>query len=1266
MPSPDSSASRAAWTVPKVERRPRSTSSGDHGRPSARSSRTVSSPRRTRPRYAASWTVARSAHGAAYEPYTSPSPSRSTASRSSRYFGSGKRWFRGSGKPWRSCDQKRIGRSIAARAPVRGGADQPAPSARCALPPSGPRCAHDRFADHLPPRGDQPRRDRPREAVGAGLEARAARPRRRRARRRASRGRRVAERRDRRRRPVRADRRGRRVAAGAHRRVRRHRDRPEGEGPPALPAPRPSAAPPGGVGHELRGSRARVRGPGGNALRPADARRGVAAHHRHRHLMPSTITKGTAAWSTASPPTSPWPASPASPEIRRRPRHTGPVATRVTSSRMVGRTAELQQLEDALRDASSGRPSLAFVAGESGVGKTRLVSELLRRAEAAGAHVLSGEAVELGEGEVPYAALMAALRPLSRDGHPSLDALHPHDRAELARLLPGLAGAAPGDDSPDTPAQGRLFEAVLALLDRLGSEAPVVLALEDLHWADPSTRAFVAFLAHSLCRERVLVVLTYRLDEMHRRHPLRPLLAEIERDPSVRRITVQRLTRDELAAALEDILAAAPAGDLVERLYARSEGNPLFMEELLAAGVDGRGALPENLRDALMVRFEQLGDPAQEVLRVLAVGQRVDHALVAEVSGMDRTTLVAALREAVASHFVVAADDDRYAFRHALLREVVVDDLLPGERTELHHAFAVALERRPADGPAGAQVAAGVAHHYAAAGDQRAALRASVRAATAAESVHAFGEAAALLERALELWDRVPDAAEVAGVDQVELLHRAGDAFIAAGDRSRPTPLLRAALEMIDAAEDPRRAAAVLERLAMAHWRANRAREAIDTAERALELVADGEPTPERATIHAWFAKIRMLQGRYRDATVAAREAIAAAEATGNHAALSSALNGMGLSLAAQGAVEEGVAALRRAVEIAQESNRPRELESAQVNLSDALHIAGRTREALEVIREARRQAPIRAHAGAWLDMAMSEFLLELGDWDEAQRLLPDESRRFAGNELVNLEMRRAELHLGRGEHDDAAARLARLADPVAASSEPQWHGGYGSLLAELRRRQGDLDGARAAVDDALDRIEFCTEDASRLARVSAAGVTVEADRAERGRDLGDDAEVQRAVGDIQSYALRVEAAAEVSGLPVEAAWLQTARADSARAAGEPSAELWAESAEAWRAIERPYRVALAQWRAAEALVAADDREAAAAVAAAALETAHRLGAGWLAGEVEGLIARARLRMGDGAAANGADGADGAEGAGAAGPGGPVGPTPRRRPGGAP
>src|SRR4051794_1988588 len=181
-------------------------------------------------------------------------------------------------------------------------------------------------------------------------------------------------------------------------------------------------------------------------------------------------------WSTPSRPTSPPPTPPTSPGPARRPRDTGHVSTRVTSSRLIGRTTELQQLEDALADASTGRPSLAFVAGDSGVGKTRLVNELRHRAETAGAEVLSGDAVELGEGELPYAALVSALRPLARDGHPALEALEPSARAELARLLPGLAGAGPLDGDAGA-SQSRLFEALLALLDRIGAGCPVVLVL---------------------------------------------------------------------------------------------------------------------------------------------------------------------------------------------------------------------------------------------------------------------------------------------------------------------------------------------------------------------------------------------------------------------------------------------------------------------------------------------------------------------------------------------------------------------------------------------------------------------------------------------------------------------------------------------------------------------------------------------------------------------------------------------------------------------
>jgi ATP/maltotriose-dependent transcriptional regulator MalT len=627
-----------------------------------------------------------------------------------------------------------------------------------------------------------------------------------------------------------------------------------------------------------------------------------------------------------------------------------------------------------------------------------------------------------------------------------------------------------------------------------------------------------------------------------------------------------------------------------------------------------------------MVRIERLSEPAQDLLRALGVGQRLEHDLLAEVSDLDSAALRGALREAVASHLVVAQPDDRYAFRHALLREVVEDDLLPGERTELHRALATALERRAAAGSQGAQIAAGIAHHYAAAGDQPAALAASVRAATAAEAVHAYGEAATLLERALELWDRVPDAEELSGADRVTLLGRAADAHLAAADNTRAEPLVRAALELVDEDAEPRRAAALLERLAHAQWRLGRSREALDTAQRALDLVAEGEPTPERATILAWWAKTRMLQGRFREATAAARDAIEAAEATSNLPALSGAINAMGVALAAQGAVEEGTAALRRAVDIARELNRRYELESAHVNLADALHLAGRSREALEVVRAAREESPRMGFWVGWLDTVMAELAFELGDWEEATRVLPDQTRRFAGVGLVNVELRRAELDLGHGDHDAAATRLARVRDLVAASSEPQWHGPFGSLLAELRRRQGDLDGARAAVDEALDRIEFCTEDVARLARVSAAGVRVEADRAQRGRDLGDESEVSRALGDIELLLARVEAAAEGEG-PVEVAWLASAQAEAGRASGDDSPARWSAAAAAWERIERPYQVALARWREAEAHVAAGDREAAARAAGEALAIAERLGADWLRGEASGLVARARLTL---------------------------------------
>ena len=450
-------------------------------------------------------------------------------------------------------------------------------------------------------------------------------------------------------------------------------------------------------------------------------------------------------------------------------------------------------------------------------------------------------------------------------------------RAELATLLPELGGEA-RNGGGGTHGQPQLFEALLTLLDQLGREQPFALVLEDIHWADRSTRAFLVFLARSLWTERVLVIATYRSDELHRRHPLRPLLAELERDTRSRRIELARLSREELGDLLTDILGGAADAELLERLYSRSEGNPLFTEELLAARLDGRGGLPSTLRDALMVRIERLSQPAQEVLRVLSAGRVLAHAVLAEASGLDAAEVRAALREAAESNVIVADQRGRYQFRHALLREVVHDDLLPGEHSELHLALARALEHQAAETGDDALITAGIAHHYLQAGAQREALVASVRAADAAERVHAHGEAGALLERALELWPRVPDAATEAGCDRDGLLRRAGRALINDGAYGRAEALLRVAVDDIDEDAEPRRAADLLELLSRAQWSLGRATDSRESLDRAIKLLPENDRSPERARILARQAKTAMLQGRFSEALPAAEAAFGAAK----------------------------------------------------------------------------------------------------------------------------------------------------------------------------------------------------------------------------------------------------------------------------------------------------------------------------------------------------------------------------------------------------
>src|ERR1700751_129952 len=423
---------------------------------------------------------------------------------------------------------------------------------------------------------------------------------------------------------------------------------------------------------------------------------------------------------------------------------------RISSPRFVGRAAELDALERLLARAASGSGRAVLVAGEAGIGKSRLVSELEERARGRGGCGLVGGCGEVGEGELAFAPIISALRAVM-EGPGSVEWLAQPQRSALASLWP-VVGAG------EAAAGGRelMFEAVYRVLARLAEGRPVLLIVEDVHWIDASSRDLLAFLVRNARHDRIAVLTTYRPDELHRGHPLRPFVSELERSGRAERVDLAALRRSEVAEQLEAIAGRAPAADVLERIFTRCEGNPFFAEELLASADAAARELPGSLREALLLRIEGLSELTREVLRVAAVvGRSVDHRLLASVVGVAEPDLFAALREAADHHVLVpSADGAIYMFRHALLREAIYDDTLVGERLRLHRAIAATLDAHREY--AGAAPAAELASHWLAAGEERAALAASVEAASEAAAMHALGEAVVHIDRALGLWARVP------------------------------------------------------------------------------------------------------------------------------------------------------------------------------------------------------------------------------------------------------------------------------------------------------------------------------------------------------------------------------------------------------------------------------------------------------------------------------------------------------------------------------
>ncbi|TKJ20209.1 LuxR family transcriptional regulator [Blastococcus sp. CCUG 61487] len=914
---------------------------------------------------------------------------------------------------------------------------------------------------------------------------------------------------------------------------------------------------------------------------------------------------------------------------------------------LVGRDEELARLISHVDRAAAGRSSAVLLGGDAGVGKTRLVDELSSRAVAAGLRVLTGHCVDLGDVGLPYLPFVDLLRPVAADAelapasreNPVLAALlagqpgavvpvrPPGEGQDLGRPLPHRAAPQPTDDG-----RLQLFESLAHLLCELAAATPLLLVLEDVHWADRSSRDLLRYLLARLVDEPILVVVSYRSDDLHRRHPLRPLLAELVRQPGVERIDLAPLP----PAALRDLVCgrAQESGGLSESalddVVARAEGNAFFAEELVAAGVHGE-ALPWALADVLMTRVEQRSPAAQQVLRVAAVaGRRVRHEWLAGVVDLPAEELERALAETVHHHLLVVSDDGRYRFRHALLREAVLADLLPGEAVRLHAAIAGYLAAHPGAGTAGER-----AHHARGSNDLPGALTASLEAAEDACRVGAPAEQAQHLEAALALWSAVPDAAQRAGRDHAALLQETAVAARAAGELHRALALLRSALESLGPDGDPTARARVHYRLAQAMVRVEDLAGAYEQSAAALRLVPADPPSEVRTWAAATHARISYAMGLLEEADGAAEEALAAADVLGLDSAwadtaISQTGNRPGEDLDwVRRRLEDARVRARRAGDVDVEMR-------ALFNMATLALDDGELDEVVELTGRAVQQARAQGMEWAFYPVELRHLrvtaLYMAGRWDEslaeADQLarVPDMAAHLRAAALLVL--------VGRGAPevrerlDWARAQVARLDAHVLLILV--------TAAAEIDHAAwtGDPATALAVCTTATNRLrEIWDTDHLGVLRMVATALAPAADAASAARLVGDAATAEHWMGEAKPLVELARSAVDVYvatfGAPgVEGkAWHARVLAEDARLRGEPAPELWRACVEAF-GFGHVYEQARSRWRLAEALLATGDRSGAQQEARAAHEVAVRLGAAPLRDAVEALVRRGRLDVG--------------------------------------
>lgn len=918
---------------------------------------------------------------------------------------------------------------------------------------------------------------------------------------------------------------------------------------------------------------------------------------------------------------------------------------------IVGRAEELARLTAHVDRAVQGRPSAVLVAGDAGVGKTRLLDELARQATARGVRVLTGHCVDLGEVGLPYLPFVDLLRPVAGDREPAGSLTR---YPVLAGLLTGRSDATvpdfpagdPADLGVPLPAANRvpsrpvddgrlqLFESVAGLLGGLAGQQPLLVVLEDLHWADRSSRDLLRYLLArlvDLVDDPVAVVVTYRADDLHRRHPLRPLLAELVRLPGVERLLLEPLPDTDVEVLVRGLAAGGDVLDeqVVEDVVARAEGNAFFAEELFAAGRHGAG-VPLGLSDVLLSRVEQLSPAAQQVLRVAAVaGRRVRHELVSAVSSQTPEATEQALTEAVHHHLLVVSDDGRYRFRHALLREAVLADLLPGERVRLHAAVAAHLAAHP-----GAGTAAERAHHAQESNDLPGALSASLEAAAAAGRVGAPAEQLQHLEAALALWPAVPDAAQRNGREHWALLVDTAAAARVIGEMHRGLALLRSAQDVLGPDGDPVARARVHYTLAQALARIEDQEPAYRESSAAMTLVPADPPSAVRTWAAATHARTSFTVGRTEEATAAADEALVAADALG----LDSAWADTAVSLArVQGTIDPAAvrARLREALRRAERSGDADVEMRVWFNLGIGTYESGDVAGTLAMTGQGIARA--RELGVEWSFYGAEVRHLDViaryvgGDWDGSLAVadelarVPEMAAHVRANGLLVL--------LGRG--DPAAGERLAWARGLADRLDAHLLLMLATVTAEIDQSALDGDPAQAARRARwAERRLYELWGADRVAalRLLSCALSVVADAAATARLAGDADALTRWVTEGEELvATAGQVVADyvpvVGPLGVEAqAWHQRLVAETARLHGRSDPMLWRADLAGF-GFGHVVEQARSRFRLAEALLAADARAEAADELRAAHEVAVQLGARPLRTAIEALARRGRLEL---------------------------------------